>query len=77
MTEVNWAVWRDVDGAVYRAVHGAVNWAAWGTVVGAVDRAVNGVMHQAVLQAVLQSLNDPGHPRLQDFLRSCGEVGEV
>jgi hypothetical protein len=67
------AVHRAVDVAVYRAVYGAVNGDVYRAVRVSVTRAVNG----AVWGAVFQSLNDPGHPGLQDFLVSCGAEVEV
>ena len=75
----NDAVRRAVDRGMNLGVGVAVYWAVNVAVDWDVNRAVNRSVNEAVTgdEAVNWALNDPEHPALQDFLRSCGAEVEV
>ena len=73
-SEMTWDVDKSVAD-VWLAMHHAVPEAVWWAVDGDVDRDVNGAVD--VDRAIEVAVGDSGHPGLQAFLRSCGEVGEI
>jgi hypothetical protein len=69
------AVWRAVDCEVFWAVNLVLSDAVYETVGETLGETgiepVSGAVGVAVGRAVFQSQNEPEHPALQDFLRSC------
>ena len=80
-TEMNREVTCSAIGAVDWSVHSVVHRAACDAVNEDMEtdvrRALSDAAPWAVGRAVIDAVNDPSHPALQDSLRSCGAEVEV